>query len=219
VVGVAPTPTVAVLARAPSANGKARLFGALGVAADPALAAALLLDTLDGVLATRFRVLVGVEPPSALDEMRALVPPHVEVVPQRDGDLGVRMRGLMEDGFARGASRVLLVGSDLPDLSAEPLRAAAEILEREPDTVVLGPAPDGGYYLVAATRVPDIFTGIVWSTARVLEETETAARRDGLVCRRVATQRDVDRVSDLLAVEATRTRAWVQRARAAGLIR
>jgi rSAM/selenodomain-associated transferase 1 len=218
-VGVAKAPTVAVLARAPSHSGKQRLFAALGVASDPALTLALLLDTLDAVLATRFHVLVGVDPREAVDEMRAVVPPHVDVVPQREGDLGERMRALMAVAFARGASRVLLVGSDLPDLSPDPLLEAAELLEQEPDLVVLGPAADGGYYLVAATRVPDIFSGILWGSDRVLADTEAAARQAGLRCRRVATQRDVDRVSDLLSVQAPRTRAWVQQARLVGLIR
>ena len=54
-----------------------------------------------------------------------LLPPRVEVVPQHAGDLGDRMRALMAQAFARGAAAVLLVGSDLPDLSPEPLREAA----------------------------------------------------------------------------------------------
>jgi rSAM/selenodomain-associated transferase 1 len=210
-VGVAEAPTVAVLARAPSAGGKQRLFDALGVAVDPELILALFLDTLDHVVATGFRVLVGVEPATATDEMRALVPAHVDVVPQRDGDLGARMRALMEEAFARGAGGVMLVGSDRPDLSADVLREAASVLKREPKTVVLGPAADGGYYLVAATNVPEIFTGIAWGA------TEAAARAAGRSCRHLAMRHDVDRVADLLSVRAPRTRAWVQRARLAGL--
>lgn len=216
-VGVAETTTVAVLARAPSTGGKRRLFAGLGVPTDPALLSALLLDTLDGVLATGFHVLVGVEPATAADEMRALVPRQVAVVPQVPGDLGDRMPALMGTALARGASDVLLVGSDLPDLSPQPLRDAARVLRDAPRTVVLGPAEDGGYYLVGATHVPGIFTGIEWGTAAVLEQTETAVARAGLVSHRVATQRDVDLPADLGLVRGARTRAWVEQSRASGL--
>jgi rSAM/selenodomain-associated transferase 1 len=216
VVGVAQAPTVALLARAPSAGGKRRLFAALGIQPDPTLLTALLLDTLDGALATGFRILVGVEPPSAVDAVRALVPPRVEVVAQSAGDLGDRMRALMGEAFARGADAVVLVGSDLPDLSPEPLRAAVDALAAEPQVVVLGPAADGGYYLVGATQLPDIFTGIAWGGPDVLAQTEAAADRVGLACRHVAMQSDVDRPADLVRVRARRTWAWVERARAAG---
>jgi uncharacterized protein len=214
---MAETTTVAVLARAPSTGGKRRLFAALGVPADPELLRALLLDTLDGVLATGFHVLVGVAPVTAADEMRALVPRHVDVVPQVSGDLGDRMPALMGTALARGATAVLLVGSDLPDLSSEPLREAARVLRDEPGAVVLGPAEDGGYYMVGATRVPDIFGGIDWGTSEVLQQTETAMARAGLVGHRVATQRDVDLPADLGLVRGARTRAWVEQSRASGL--
>ena len=215
-VGVAQAPTVAVLTRAPSDAGKRRIFDALGMPTDPALLTALLLDTLDAVLATGFRVLVGVEPATAADQVRALLPPAVEVVGQGEGDLGDRMRGLMHAAFARGASAVILVGSDLPDLSADILREAARLLGDSPQAVVLGPAVDGGYYLVGASAVPDIFTGIEWGSARVLRQTEAAAAEAGLVCRYVATLHDVDEPSDLARVRAPRTRAWVAQARASG---
>lgn len=216
-VGVAQAPTVAVLARAPSAGGKRRLFAELDIPADPTLLTALFLDTLDGVLATGFRVLVAVEPPSAIDEVRALLPPRVEVVAQSAGDLGDRMRALMAQGFARGADAVVLVGSDLPDLSPEPLRAALDVLDTEPDVIVLGPAADGGYYLVGATQLPDVFTGIPWGGSDVLAHTEAAANRAGLTCRRVTMHSDVDRPADLMLVKARRTKAWVEQARARGL--
>ena len=215
-VDVAQAPTVAVLTRAPSHAGKRRIFEGLGVPTDPALLTALLLDTLDGVLATGWRVLVGVEPSTAVDEVRALLPPAVEVVAQVEGDLGDRMRGLMHTAFARGASAVILMGSDLPDLSVDILQEAARLLGDTPRALVLGPAVDGGYYLVGASAVPDIFTGIEWGSAQVLRQTEAAAAEAGLPCHYVTTLHDVDEPSDLARVRAARTRAWVKQARAAG---
>ena len=108
----------------------------------------------------------------------------------------------------------MLVGSDLPDLSPEPLRAAVDVLDAEPHVLVLGPAADGGYYLVGATQLPDIFTGIDWGGPDVLAQTRSR-RGPGPVWRAaiVAMQSDVDRPSDLALVRARRTTAWVEQAR------
>jgi len=213
-VGAAQADVVAVLTRAPSAGGKSRLFAALGGAADPALLTALLLDTLDHLRAAPVRLVVAVEPVSALDDVRALVPPGVAVVAQRDGTLGDRMRGAMRDCFAAGASRVVLVGSDLPALVPDVVGDALARLAVDPGALVLGPARDGGYYLIAATRVPDVFDGIDWSTERVLEQTCRAAAAAGLRVALVAPLADVDTADDLQALvdrgdgRSPRTVAW-----------
>jgi len=216
VVGVAETPVVAVLARAPSSGGKRRLFAALACAPDPALLQALFLDTLDAVLSAGYRTIVAVEPPEAADEVRALVPDGVEIVAQPDGDLGQRMRALMAEAFARGATAVVLVGSDLPDLPARSIHDALAHLVRHPDAVVLGPADDGGYYLIAARHVPDAFTGVEWGGPMVLAQTEAAVGRSARACLRVDRHQDVDRPEDLHRVRAARTRAWVAQRRRLG---
>jgi len=209
-VGVAETPVVAVLARAPSAGGKRRLFAALGRAPDAALLRALFLDTLDAVLAAGYPSIVGVDPPDAVDEVRALVPSDVAVVAQREGDLGQRMQALMAEAFAGGATAVVLVGSDLPDLPVQSIHDALTSLVRHPGAVVLGPAADGGYYLIAARHVPAAFTGIEWGGPLVLAQTERAVARGGRVCLFVDRHGDVDRPEDLRRVRAARTRAWVK---------
>ena len=82
--------------------------------------------------------------------------------------------------------------------------------------MVLGPAADGGYYLIGLTRPhPELFEGIEWSTGTVLQETEALAARLGLTSNRVDQWWDVDTVDDLerLSRSATggaeRTRAWI----------
>jgi rSAM/selenodomain-associated transferase 1 len=208
VVGVAQAPAVAVLARAPSAGGKRRLFAALGRPVDPVLVRTLLLDTIDAVRASGLSLFVGVEPEEAVDEMRQLVPGAV-VLPQVAGDIGQRMRALMSDVRARGASAVVLVGSDLPDLAPDVLRRAAGLVLEHPDALVLGPAADGGYYLIGACRDHDVFAGIEWGTSRVLAQTVDAAQGAGVACHMVDVACDVDRPEDLWSVRAARTRAWV----------
>jgi rSAM/selenodomain-associated transferase 1 len=206
---------VAILTRAPSAGGKTRLFRDLGCAPDPELLAAFLLDTLDAVATPGARCVACFSPPDAEREMRTLVPAGVHLVPQRGGDLGERMRFVFDDLFARGAASVVLVGSDLPDLNPSVVPAAFRILGERPHAVVLGPARDGGYYLVAATRTPTLlFTDVPWSTSNVLAATERRGHAAGMEIVKVAVGRDVDTVHDLRALigshaAAPRTRSVV----------
>jgi glycosyltransferase A (GT-A) superfamily protein (DUF2064 family) len=84
-----------------------------------------------------------------------------------------------------------------------------------PDRLVIGPASDGGYYLIGLRRLcPDLFTPIAWSTADVLTATTRVAEQCGLTVSFVSPWHDVDTVDDLRRVlrdshGATRTRAWV----------
>jgi rSAM/selenodomain-associated transferase 1 len=201
---------VAVLTRAPARGGKSRLFAALGRPPDPTLLSALLLDTLDGVRVDGTIRVVFVEPADACDEVRPLLPSDVRVQPQRGESLGDRLRLTMDDLFADGASIVVLVGSDLPDIAPSSIADAIVSLRNDPASVVLGPARDGGYYLIAATTTPDIFSGIEWSSPRVLEQTRAAAAQRGLRVHLVEPLGDVDTPEDLRDVRARRTRSWVK---------
>ena len=205
---VADAPIAAILTRAPSAGGKRRLFAALGRPPDPALLEALLLDTLDGADVPGIARVVAVEPADACDDVRAVVPAGVQVIAQVRGTLGDRMAAVMREMFDSGARAVALLGSDLPDLQPAAVAGAFEILAREPGTVVLGPAADGGYYLIAATAVPDLFDGMEWGSDQVLAQTLAAAEQRGLRVRLLAPMRDVDTPGDLLAVTAQRTSTW-----------
>jgi rSAM/selenodomain-associated transferase 1 len=200
---------VAILTRAPSAGGKSRLFRALGLPPDPALLAALLLDTVAAVRASGTPCIIAVEPPHSCAEVRALVP-GLEVVPQSSGALGGRMAAVMRMALDRGAAACAIVGSDLPDLVPGVLTDAFAALQAQPLSVVLGPAADGGYYLIAATGVPDLFDGIEWGTPRVLAQTLAAARQRGVETHLLAPMEDVDGVGELRRVVAPRTRAWVE---------
>ena len=176
-VDAANAPVVAVLTRAPSSGGKTRLFTSLGVPPDPELLAALLLDTLDGAAAPGVRRVVAVTPPESCDEVRRIVG-DVEVIPQPNGDLGDRMRGVMGALLARPAAVVALVGSDLPHINPTAIVEAFGIVSRDRNALVLGPAGDGGYYLIAAARLPAVFSDMAWGSAGVCARTEAAALKD-----------------------------------------
>jgi rSAM/selenodomain-associated transferase 1 len=207
VVDLAGEAVVTILTRAPSAGGKSRLFRDLGRAHDPRLLAALLLDTLEAVAAAGAPRLIAVDPPGACDEVRALAP-ATAVFPQIDGTLGARMRAAMAVAFERGASAVALIGSDLPDLQPRVITDAFAALDRDPSAVILGPAADGGYYLMAARSVPPLFDAIEWGSEKVLDQTLAAAARQRIRVHLVERMSDVDTAADLARVAAPRTRAW-----------
>ena len=91
-----------------------------------------------------------------------------------------------------------MIGSDIPQIDAELLEGYFSALHRFP--MVLGPAADGGYYLIGFQRErfeAAVFQGIEWSTERVLQQTLNKARSLGLPCRLGAELRDIDTIEDL----------------------
>ena len=201
---------VAILTRAPSGGGKSRLFAELGRPTDPTLLEALLLDTIDRVRESSGVGVLCVEPASAVRELRLLVP-DMPIVVQSPGHLGDRMRSCMELMFEAGARRVAVIGSDLPALTAGAIDTAFTELDRDPAGLVLGPAADGGYFLVAAASVPPVFSDIDWSTSRVLAQTRAAASAAGWRTHLIDTVEDVDTAASLrrAGTRGGRTQAWI----------
>lgn len=116
-------------------------------------------------------------------------------VPQGDGDLGRRLARAVNNAFALGHRRVVVVGADCPDISAGHLREAFDALDTA--DLVLGPSTDGGYWLIGLSRRADVFTGVAWSTESVLSQTLDRARRAGMKVRTLSMLADVDRPEDL----------------------
>ncbi len=93
---------------------------------------------------------------------------------QGEGDLGDRLERAVNDAFAEGAGKVLVIGTDCPELDAATLTTAMQILDKHP--LVFGPAEDGGYYLVGLTEhCAQIFQNIAWGGADVLAQSLAAA--------------------------------------------
>ena len=115
---------------------------------------------------------------------------------QAGAGLGERMCSAMEQALAR-YRHVALVGSDCMDLAAADIDLALEQLAAGTD-VVLGPALDGGYYLVGLSGLhPQLFTGIEWGTDRVLQDTRERVAQAGLKLFELPARRDLDRPGDL----------------------
>lgn len=115
---------------------------------------------------------------------------------QAGGDLGDRMAAAFGQLFAAGYEKLVIIGSDCPGLNAALLSIAFEALN---DTdVVLGPATDGGYYLLGMRRLhPDLFRDKSWSSDQVLCETLSTARARNLSYTLLPTLTDVDAAADL----------------------
>jgi uncharacterized protein len=118
---------------------------------------------------------------------------------QTGEDLGERLRQAFDWGFAQGAGAVLIRNSDSPDLPGFVVMEAAEVLERGGAQVVLGPCPDGGYYLVGLrSPQPQLFHHISWSGPAVLAETLAQAGRLGLTVHLLPPWPDLDTFEDVL---------------------
>jgi rSAM/selenodomain-associated transferase 1 len=124
-----------------------------------------------------------------------LTEPH-GLIRQRGRALGARLEAAFKDTFACGAQRVIAVGIDSPSMPAESLRAAFELLQRH--DCVLGPALDGGYYLIGLSRpCPQLFRGIDWSQSSVYRDTVDIARQYGVSYGELPLWYDVDSAEDL----------------------
>jgi rSAM/selenodomain-associated transferase 1 len=195
-------PALAVIAKEPVAGlAKTRLAAALGEQGAAAVAAAMLDDTLTLVATIEADPWLCFAPAAARERMAALAP-GFELLPQVDGDLGDRLAACAEALHASGATRLAIVGADTPHLPADWCQAAFELLNRV--DVVLGPALDGGYYLIAidgSTAPPpaELFTGVPMGSDQVLEETLRRAGRLGLRTGLLPPLRDLDRIEDLRA--------------------
>jgi len=178
---------------------KTRLAAALGSEDAAAVYRAIAEGVVAGTLpeAGEYERLVFYDPPDAGERIRAWLPAG-RLRKQGTGDVGARMADAFARCFARGASRVAIVGSDAPAVGRAEAREAFAALAAH--DVVLGPARDGGYWLVGlrAPR-PTLFEGVSWSTAAVLRETLERAAADGLSVARLGLRRDVDTVEDLRA--------------------
>jgi len=204
---------LALLARAPSAGGKTRLTSGLSESRAILLRASLFLDTLDSARSLGVPVTIFGTPTDLNDELCALAT-GLAVLPQSEGDLGARMHAAFTSLFEHGAHHVVLIGSDLPTLPPSHLGAAFGALEAGAD-LVIGPAYDGGYYLIGMSRpVPEVFEGIAWGGVGVLQATHAIAVSAGLRVHEVAAWYDVDTAIDLERVvsgsePARHTRRWM----------
>ena len=197
---------LSVFAKDPhAAPAKTRLARSVGVRHADALARALLTDAIalaadvaDASPETTVSVFHTPDTPATRDRLRGLAP-TLGHEPQRGTDLGQRMAGCFEGWFARGADRVVIIGTDCPTLTPGDISDAFDALETT--DVVISPASDGGYVLLGLSAPrPQLLEGVTWGGDRVLAQTAATARRLSLSLRLLPMHADLDRFEDLRPV-------------------
>jgi rSAM/selenodomain-associated transferase 1 len=134
----------------------------------------LVLDSVEMLTAMDIPFRICFSPPRAGETMRAWLGSGHTYMPQEGQDLGERMEHAFARVFSEGYARAVLIGTDIPELTSAVLTEALIALNTNANDAVIGPAVDGGYYLIgfrAETFLPAVFHGILWSTCTVRSET------------------------------------------------
>jgi rSAM/selenodomain-associated transferase 1 len=177
---------------------KTRLAAILGDDTTLELYRNFVLDILDTLDIVGHPCSICYSPPDAADAVAGWLGEHRDYMPQEGSDLGERMANAFQVMFSRGRSRVVLVGSDLPDLPPDIFEEALSALQT--NDAVIGPALDGGYYLIGfrkETFLPEVFHGISWGTNTVQEQTIRIFLRAGCRVHSLPQWNDVDTADDL----------------------
>lgn len=196
---------VVLLTRYPTpGNTKTRLIPTLGK-----WGAAALQQAMTQRIAGQIQTLGKREPLTAeicyaggdLVKMRQWLGEGFNYQPQGDGDLGRRMARVVKSARKENVHRLIMVGADIPGISQEILQRAFKLLDQH--TLVLGPAKDGGFYLMGLDLRADpeklmpLLEGIDWGSDRVLGQTVAASEKVGLKTVFTKTLQDVDRPDDV----------------------
>ena len=164
---------VVLFVKEPRPGGvKTRLAQHIGEEAAARLYRCFVVDTLSTIAELHEPLRIFYHPESAADAIQKWLNGEYSYVAQVGRDLGQRMKNAFVQSFEEGFEKVILVGSDIPDLPGEFLREGLDALESKDTTI--GPCADGGYYLVGFSRggfLPEAFDGVPWSCRNTLKMT------------------------------------------------
>lgn len=191
--------TIVIFVKAPvPGKVKTRLCPPLSHEQAAVLYRAFVRDTLEAARkVARARLEIAYQPDASYPDLSWLEPDaDMPYFVQKGVDLGRKLVHAFEQAFRSGARKTVVLGSDTPHLNPLAIRQAFQLLDGR--DLVLGPAADGGYYLVGLKRpVPALFAGVSWSTPRVLRQTLDRAQRRGLSYELLPECRDIDTFADL----------------------
>ncbi|SOB59831.1 conserved protein of unknown function [Pseudodesulfovibrio profundus] len=143
-------------------------------------------------------IIVCFAPEKAGGAMRDWLGSELRYIGQKGTDLGRRMENAFREAFFMGYERVVLVGSDIPALSASILQEALDSLT--PEQPCIGPADDGGYYCIGFHKlgfIPDVFKNMEWSTDLVLQQTVSILEDKGMQYHELPPLADTDTIEDV----------------------
>ncbi len=192
-------PALLILVKYPEPGKvKTRLAAAIGAELAAQLYQEFVLQTFKLALQSKVEArFVTFTPAGKEQALQKLFPGPWQWFPQEDSpDLGVRIHRAIQHVQQQGYSHVLTIGTDSPSLPVDYLeQAAAALLHHD---LVLGPATDGGYYLIGLKSAPvELFTGIDWSTEHVLRQTLQCAEQLRLSVYQLPVWYDVDDLATL----------------------
>lgn len=177
---------------------KTRLAAEIGEEQAVELSKRFILDLLQTLSSSDWALRLALYPWEKNEEMAVLIGGDIVQVPQRGGELGERMGNVFIDHFADGFSKIVMIGSDAPDL---PLEFIDETFTALADhDAVLGPACDGGYYLIGFRQErfsTQIFDGLPWSTPELFPQQLKQIREQGLAVYILPPWQDIDTLADL----------------------
>jgi uncharacterized protein len=197
---------VAVMAKAPRVGEvKTRLVPPLSPRQAAALSIAFIRDIAGNILAAAENVAIhgyiAHSPPGSEAVFAGVLPDRIRLLPPRSIGLGASLRHAAEDLLAEGYGAVCLVNADSPNLPTAFLVKAVQALRRAGDRVVLGPAEDGGYYMIGLKRPHRrLFEDIAWSTEHVFAQTLDRAAELELETVTLPGWYDVDDIASLRRV-------------------
>jgi rSAM/selenodomain-associated transferase 1 len=199
---VNPKDLLVILAKEPRLRlAKTRLAADIGSEAALRLAEAFVLDTLELARASGHPVLIAYAPTDGGPWFKERAPWALRWA-QPEGGFGERLHGATLEAFRRGFKRCVIMGMDTPHLPHGVVREAFRALDAS--DVCLGPASDGGYYLIGLTAdAPTLFRKIPWSTSAVLGATLMRCAKAGLTVSMLEEEFDVDDARSLAALAAT----------------
>lgn len=204
---------VCVFAKCPKPGEvKTRLEAIIGKKHAAFLARAFLMDTISTALRLRnTSMTIAHWPPDSKQEFEEIIylycseeksktskerSSDICLLPQRGADLGERLANASDELFESGAEKILMIGSDSPQLDPSIFRAAFELLNKK--RAVLGPTFDGGYYMIGLNRpCREIFNGVNWGTPSVYKETSDILRQKNIEWQELEISYDIDSSNDL----------------------
>jgi rSAM/selenodomain-associated transferase 1 len=195
---MAATAALGIMCKTPQpGRSKTRLAASLGVAAAAGLSACFLRDVAAAIEAVPERLGqrgYAIYAPAGTEQaLRALIPPTFGLLLQAGDDFGQVLFGAARGLLAAGHDCVLLINGDSPTLPPAFLGKAIELLRRPDDRAVLGPATDGGYYLIGLKQAHQrLFADIAWGTSSVAQRTRERASEIGLPMAELPEWYDID---------------------------
>ena len=179
-------------------NVKTRLASAMGDEKAVKLYKRFLLEMLSTLNRGTFLFYLCFYPDHSLKDLKRWLGDHYLYTPQYGENLGEKMKNGFVEAFAMSFKRVVLIGSDIPDLPLEFIEEAFTSLNEK--DAVIGPSIDGGYYLIGFSDKsfsPQVFEGVPWGQETVFKKTMKLLEREGKTVHTLQPLRDIDTIKDL----------------------